>query len=237
MIEINLVPDVKLEFIRAQRQRMMVISASILVSIVAGGVVVLMALYAFGAQGVAKLLANNAIKSEFEKLQAVEDLPKTLTVQKQMRQLSELHSNKLMGSRLFEVRQSIIPKGKNAVKISRITIDTEAKKIAIEAEAENGYEALEVFKKTIAQTKFEYERDGQEQSDVDVAANISDTERRYGENTRGQRVLRFTLSFEYPAELFSPQSEKLTVIAPRNQNVTDSDRGTPKSLFENGEDD
>jgi len=49
MIEINLIPDVKQEFIRAQKVRNAAITFSILAGIVAGGIVVVLVLV-LGAQ-------------------------------------------------------------------------------------------------------------------------------------------------------------------------------------------
>ena len=52
MIEINLIPDVKQELLRAQKGRAVVISASIFASVIAVGVVALLLVYIFGVQGV-----------------------------------------------------------------------------------------------------------------------------------------------------------------------------------------
>ena len=54
MIEINLIPDVKQELLRAQKGRAVVISASIFASVIAVGVVALLLVYIFGVQGVRK---------------------------------------------------------------------------------------------------------------------------------------------------------------------------------------
>jgi len=134
----------------------MVISAAILTSIVAGAVVVLMALYAFGVQTVADTLATGSIDSESKKLSKVKDLSKTLTIQNQLEQLSRSQSDKNITSRLFDIISVTVPEGKNAVTIKRLAFKAEDSIIDIEAEATNGYEALEVFKKTIGQTTFQY---------------------------------------------------------------------------------
>jgi hypothetical protein len=230
MIEINLIPDVKLELLRAQRQRRTVISISIVTAIVAGGAVVLLSVYAFGIQTVASTLADNAIKSEHEKLLAVEDLSKTLTIQNQISTVNSQHDEKTISSRLFDIISTAVPTGENAVSISRLSLDTESNTIEIEGEANNGYEALEVFKKTLAQTTFSFNRDGTSDS-VNIADSIADGERRYGEGSDGERILRFSLSFTYPDELFSPTATGGKINAPDRQNATDSARGVPNSLF------
>lgn len=235
MIEINLIPDVKLELLKAHRQRKTVISISILVAMVSVGVVVLLALYAFGAQTIANVLADDSIKSESEKLSKVEDLSKTLTIQNQLTALQKQHAEKNVTSRLFDIISTTVPEGENKVLVSRISLDDEENLISIEGEASNGYEALEVFKKTIALTTFSYNENGEAKDPVKIADSILDGERRYGEDGDGNRVLRFSLSFTYPDELFSQTSEQGRIIAPDRQNATDSAKGVPSSLFTNRE--
>ncbi len=235
MIEINLIPDVKLELLKARRQRKTVISAAVLTAMVFTGGVVLLALYAFGGQTLANALADDAIKNESQKLSEVEDLAKTLTIQNQLSTLQGQHNDKLVSARLFDILTTTVPSGENRVSVSRITLEAEENLIAIEGEATNGYEALEVFKKTIAQTRFGFSQDGEAKEPVLIAENILDGERRYGEDGDGNRVLRFSLSFTYPDELFAYTSEQGRIITPNRQNATDSAKGVPSSLFTNAE--
>lgn len=230
MIEVNLVPDVKQELIKAQRVRAGVISMAILVGIIAAGVVVVLAIWVFVVQTARNVITDNIIKSESEKLSKVEDISTTLTIQNQLSKLPAMHDSKHIDSRLFEILTTINPPEPNNVAITKLTLDSETSSITIEAQAVNGYPALEVFKKTIAATKFEYTSDGESQS-VPLATEISDSERSYGENASGTKVLRFTLVFGYPEELFSRTAENAVIVAPGRTNVTDSFVGVPKSLF------
>jgi len=109
MIEINLIPDVKQELLKAERSRAMVISGAIITCIVAGGIVALLAVYVYGFQGARNLFADNAIKSGSEELAKVEDLSKMLTVQNQIKQINELDKTKTVDSRLFDVLSAVIP--------------------------------------------------------------------------------------------------------------------------------
>lgn len=232
MVEVNLIPDVKHELLKARSLRIKIISACTLISIIAGGAVVLLSAYVFGVQTVANVLADNSTNDEYQKLSKVEDLSKMLTIQDQLKQMSSLEADKSRSSRVFDMLQTIIPSGENTISYSTLKLDTEGKTITIEAEARNGYEALEVFKKTVSQSKFEYtDRDGKAQSVDIIAAPIVDGDRSYGQNSSNQRVLRFTLSFEYAPEIFSTDSSEGQIVAPEKQNATDSAKGVPKSLF------
>ncbi len=231
MIEVNLIPNVKMELLKARKQRAMVISAAVITSIVAGGIVVLMAVYAFGVQAALNASADGGIERESETLSKVKDLEKTLTIQNQLTRISAIQSEKNVTSRLFDIVSVTVPEGKNKIAVKRLSFDGEENKITIEGQASNGYEALEVFKKTIAQTKFSYQS-GDEQKTVNMANSISDGERRYSEDNDGRQVLRFTVTFAFADELFSTESRNGKVVGPEKQKVTDSVQGIPTSLFD-----
>lgn len=230
MIEINLVPDVKQELVKAQRVRASVISLTIVIGIGAIGVVVLLAIWVFGVQTARSVLTDNSIKSESEKLSAVKDINTTLTIQNQLSKLSDMHDKKSIDSRLFDILTTINPAEPNTVAITNVLLNSADRTIKIEAQAKNQYTALEVFKKTITATKFEFTKDGEKQS-IDLASEMSDSDRSYGEDASGAKVLRFTLTFTYPQELFSRTSQNAVIVAPDKSNVTDSLLGVPNSLF------
>jgi hypothetical protein len=230
MIEINLVPDVKQELIKAQRVRASVISIAILVGIVAIGVVALLAFWVFAVQTTRGLLSDNTIKDESQKLAKVQDISNTLTIQNQLSKLPDMHDNKSIDSRLFDILTTINPPAPNTVAITNLSLDSDAKTIKIEAQAVNGYPALDVFKKTINATKLKFTQDGETQ-EVPLASDMSDSDRSYGEDASGAKVLRFTLTFAYPDQLFAKTAQNATIVAPNRENATDSFQGVPQSLF------
>lgn len=230
MIQINLVPDVKQELIRAERVRSIVITLTIFIGIAAVGLVVLLSIWVFGVQTTRSLLTDNTIKKESTKLAAVRDLPSTLTIQNQLEVLPDINKDRHVDSRIFDLLVAINPSEPNSVSTSKVVIDSANRKIFIEAQAMGGYPALEVFKKTIVATKFMFVKDGEEGS-VPIASNVSDGERSYGRDDNNNQVLRFELSFTYPEELFMTYLDDTRVIGPARTNVTGSYVGIPKSLF------
>lgn len=230
MIEINLVPDVKQELISAERVRAVVISVTMIVGLAAVGLVVILGLWVFGVQAARGALIDNTVKNESAKLLAVEDLENSLTIQNQLEALPQLHGDKYVDSRIFDALTTIIPASPSGVTISKLTINSIEKTISIEAQATAGYHALEVFKKTIAATEFRFTTDEGEQRRL-LARGIGDGDRSYGEDAEGQKVLRFSLVFEYPEELFASYLQDARIVGPDTANVTDSFLGIPKSLF------
>lgn len=235
MIEINLIPDVKQELLKARRVRSTVISGAIVLGIAAVATVVLLALYVFGAQTLRSKLADDSIKSEYAKLAKVEDLSNMLTVQNQLTKLSQQHDDKMINSRLFDVLSAIVPPTPNDVTISRVALDSEEGTLTIDAQAVGGYPALETFKKTIEATNVVYTKDAEsnDTESVPLASDVVEGDRSYGDDETGAKVLRFTLSFTYADALFDRGSVNTTIVGPIRTNATDSYIGIPSSLFTN----
>lgn len=229
MIEINLIPDVKQELIKAERVRSVVISFSILAGLISLGIVTLLAVYVFGVQTVRSALDDTSIKSGSEKLSAVEDLPKVLTIQNQLNKISELNDQKKVDSRIFDVLLAITPPAPNNIQVSNVSIDADNSKIVIQGQTA-GYDTLEVFKKTISGAVITY-GSGDSATHIPLATEISTTDVSFGEDASGAKVLRFSISFTYPIELFSPKVPAVVIKLTNAGNVTDSYLGIPKSIF------
>jgi len=231
MIEINLVPDVKQELIKAQRIRSTVITSSILIGIISIAVVVVLAVYIIGIQTVRGVFLDNNIKTSNEKLLGVKDLSKTLTIQNQLTKITKLNDSKKIDSRVFDMLAAIIPPKPNDIQISDLTIDSTANTVTINGQASNSYAAVEVFKKTLDGAKVNFTDTSGKSQSATLASNISTSNTSYGEDATGVKVLRFTLSFEYATELFSPLSKDVAIVISTNGNVTDSYLGVPTSIF------
>lgn len=229
MIEINLVPNVKQELIKAQSVRSRVIAGAIVVGVASVAVVILLAFYVFGVQTARGFIADNAITDKSKTLASVPDLSKTLTIQNQLTKISTLNSNKKIDSRVFDLLNAIIPPAPNNIQISDMNIDSSTNTITINGQAVNSYAAVEVFKKTIDGAKAKFNGSGDK--GITLATNISTSNTSYGEDSSGAKVLRFTISFSYANELFSPESKNVSVIVSTQGNVTDSYLGVPKNIF------
>lgn len=133
MIQLNLLPDVKLHFIKAQRQKRLIMSASIITTIACG---VLFAFLVLTAQVVQKKSISDLtkdIKTSSADLTETEELDKILTVQNQLNTLPGLHDQKIVSSRLFGVLQQVTPQ---PASISNLTIDFAANTMIIDGKAD-----------------------------------------------------------------------------------------------------
>lgn len=233
MIEINLIPDVKRDLLQTQRMRATVISVAIITSIMAIAVVVLLLLYIIGVQNVRGYFLDESIKNGNSKLQQTEDLAKILTIQSQLAALPQLNDQKAMSSRIFDTLSAVIPPDPNGVKISLVAVDTGEGTIRLEGQT-RGYDSMEVFKKTLDSAVVEYvdpdAPDGSKKTEK-LASDINAGEVSYGEDSTGQRVLRFALTFKYVASVFSSKVDAISFKLSADGNVTDSYLGIPKSIF------
>lgn len=100
MIQLNLLPDVKLEYIKAQKARRLVFSVSILVA----GISIIILLMLLSADALQRKHLNdltNDIHDETSQLQQKPNINRILTVQNQLSSLTKLHEDKPAASRLF----------------------------------------------------------------------------------------------------------------------------------------
>jgi hypothetical protein len=122
MIQLNLLPDVKLEYLKAQRTRRTVFSIALIVSSVAVVILILL----LGASGLQKKHLgdlNDDIKSRTQKLQSQPNIDKILTVQNQLQKLTELHSSKPAAARLFDYLNQVTPTKVNITEFNASFVD------------------------------------------------------------------------------------------------------------------
>ncbi len=109
MIQFNLLPNVKLEYVKTQRSKRMLTMVSFVVSVV--GIVVLV--LSFISVDIVQKKSLNDLNSDITKystqIKSVSDLDKILTVQNQLSTLTSLHDQKPVASRLFTYITQLTP--------------------------------------------------------------------------------------------------------------------------------
>lgn len=232
MIEINLIPDVKMEMLRAQKLRNVAISVSIIAGVAAVSVVVVMSLV-IGAQAAVEGVTANNIKNEFSKLSSVEGINDRLTLQHQLTKISEIHNSKTLDSRLLDVLGAVNPAAPNDVKYSKVSLNPTENTLTIEGSAIGGFSATETFRKTILNTKVEGKPLGSDQlTTVALSSDVELSDISYGIDSTGATVLRFKMVMKYADELFSNTLREVRIVTPTDKiDVTDSKTRVPDTLF------
>ncbi len=230
MIELNLLPDVKREFVRAQRLRRQIIALMIFVSLGAAAVVVLIALYVYGGQLAIGAVLDGQIKSKSEELSQVEDIDSYLTIQNQLAALSGLHDGKMVYSRLFGYLPVLNPAAPNQVSISQLNIEEETNTVTIVANARD-YRAVTVFENTLQNAQLQYTPFGsEEQQQEPLIQNIIIDEAGLSEDASGNRVVTFRATLEMNEAAFDRNSTETRVTVP-NRNTTQSAQQVPRQVF------
>lgn len=133
MIQFNLLPDVKLEYIRARYRKRLIMA----VSIAASGVflVIFILLFLFVRVNQVKYMKDldKDVKTLVEEIRKTPDLDKMLTVQNQLNSLPGLHDQKVVGSRLLDYLGQITPV---QVTISDVSVDFETNTMSIKGNAD-----------------------------------------------------------------------------------------------------
>lgn len=131
MIQFNLLPDVKKQYIKAKRTKRLIMSISTLSAVGAIVVVSILLSVQFAQQKNISDLTKD-IESGVSELESIENLNEILTIQRQLESLPGLHESKSESSRIFDYLVQLTP---SDVKISSVQVDLEEGIIVIEGNA------------------------------------------------------------------------------------------------------
>jgi Tfp pilus assembly protein PilN len=134
MIQFNLLPDVKQDYLKAKRLKHSVIVISLLVAAASLFIFVMLALTVFAFQKVQIKGLNDSIATNSQKLKATKDLDKILTIQNQLKSLPDLHDQKPVTSRLFTYLAQLTPA---QVTIGNVELDYSANTLNISGNADS----------------------------------------------------------------------------------------------------
>ena len=161
--EINLVPEVKSQMIKALKLRNMVLFVCIVVSAVSVGTVLVL----FGiksGQDIAMAGQDGKLETMSAKLLGYEELGDLVTIQNQLDKLQDLSQNKTVLSRVFGALGVMLPTGDDVVQLSDLRVDLTQNSLRLEGQADArtepliDYRVLESFKKGVELTKYDYGR-------------------------------------------------------------------------------
>ncbi len=170
--EVNLVPDIKDEMIKALKLRNFIFFLSAVVAIASVGVTLFIGLIA-GGQKLALDGKKTTIDNLSSKLNSYTDLNEFLTIKDQLGNISALTNNKQVMSRSFDVLSAILPTGPDVINLSELTVDLSGDQptfhFVAKADAREepfiDYKVLESFKKSMRYLRYDYgnyvDKDGQ----------------------------------------------------------------------------
>lgn len=218
MIQFNLLPDIKQQYLKAQRQKHLVSFVSTLATLAAIAifVVLLLVVQVWQKKSISDL--NGDIKKYSNELSSTDDLNKILTVQNQLKSLPTLHDQKAVASRMFDYTTQLTPA---KATISKLNLDFAANTISITGSADS-LATVNTYVDTLKFTKYTTNGDNQQTGNAFSSVVLS-TFGRTGNDTT------YTITASFDPLIFS-QEQSATLTVPK---ITTSRSATeqPTDLF------
>jgi peroxiredoxin family protein len=151
MIQFNLLPDVKQNFIKARRQKRMVMVISVISAATALGILVMVFMVVNFVQKTHLNNLNKDIVKYNKQLQQTQDLAKILTIQNQLNSLPALHDEKAITSRIALYATQVTPAQAN---IGKLNLDLSTSTLVVSGEADT-LNTINKYADTLKFTTFE----------------------------------------------------------------------------------
>lgn len=227
MIQINLLPDVKAVYVKAQRTKRTVITLAAVISGVAIGFVLLLSSVAYGAQKLKLSSTENSINNDIAKIQETPDLDKILTIQNQLIALTPLHDSKPEVYKLFEYIEGTTPAN---IRIDTLNLNVLDNTISVGGTAPN-LEAVNTFVDTLKFTLLVSPDQEESADDVYAFSNVV----LVGFDTSASTT-EYTISMNYNPQLFSMSNGEVKLKVPK-LTTTRSELEQPTELFKENKND
>lgn len=220
-IQFNLLPDIKIQYLKAKRQKHLVVLASVSASAIALTIFVILLVTVFVLQKKNITDLNKDIKATSGQLQSVEDLNKILTVQNQLSALPALHDQKVVTSRLSDFLTQVTPATTN---ISKLSVDYALNTLSV-AGASTDLSAVNTYTDTLKFTKYKTKSGSEEKNAFSKVVLVS--------FSRDTQSVTYEISLEFDPTIFN-NDEEVSLVVPQIV-TTRSEVAKPTELFQNGE--
>lgn len=226
MIHLNLLPDVKRDFLKAKRDQARVISIAILSVFVVGGITVALAVWVYAVQTIHINLLTQNIKDKAAEIEAIPDVNKYVTLQNQLANLSALHDGKNDFSRLLSILPTLNPKSPNNVELSSVTLGAEENTIALEGRVSD-FTGLITFRDILENAELEYRVDADSEVIKEkLFSEVVIIEQGMSKTSEGATVVGFKINVKYNPAAFVSSSKDVSVSVPKLE-TTPSKQGSP----------
>ncbi len=208
MVQFNLLPDVKLEYVKTQRTKRFLTLVSFIVSAASIALLAVAFVTVDVVQKKALSDANSDISRYSTQLKSVPNLNKMLTVQNQLNTLTQLHAQKPVTSRVFAYISQVSPSLAN---LNEMNVDFTNNAITVSGTAPS-LDVVSTYTDTLKATTYSTSGTANTHAFSNVVLSS------FGRNQDGAT---FTITFEFDPAIFdSSQTVKLTV--PQNAGADQS---------------
>jgi hypothetical protein len=224
MIQLNLLPEVKQQYINAQRQRRMLSSLSVLVA--GASLIILILLFGYNLALKAHLHSlNNDIATNTQQLKSEPKINTILTVQNQLNSLPALDANKPEASKLFQTYLNELTPSN--VSISDFNINFAEKTMSIEGSADS-LSSINQYVDTFKKTTYTI---GTSKATTPAFSDVVLSEFGINSSSAGNptQAASYTITLDYNQAIFD-ESYAVTLNVPSI--TTRADVNVPTTLFE-----
>lgn len=222
MIQINLLPDIKAEYIRSKKQKRSVMLLSTIVICASLAVVTILASIVYGAQNLRLNSLADSIEKKSDTLSSTQGLNEILTIQNQLSALDALHADKPALTRLPLYLSQVIPN--NAV-LDSVTVDLAANTITVSGNTDS----LQDVNKLVDTFKFAEISRGEE-GEVEGERPKAFSQVVLTGFGREPKNSTFTVTMQYDPAIFLSTEDKIALVVPSIVS-TRSTTEQPRVLF------
>lgn len=218
MIQFNLLPSVKLEYVRARRNKRMTL---LVATLAAGAALAILVILFVGVQVLQKKYSSDLskdIKTESKKLENIPEFSKILTIQNQLASLPALHNQKPVSTRLLGYVKQVTPA---KVSIAKMDVDFDAQTMDITGAADS-IGTINKFVDTLKFTTYKTEAGAEGKAFSAVVLSS------FGKDDKGAS---YRITFKYDPTIFSNDSP-VALIVPPGKITTRSETEKPEALFQ-----
>jgi Tfp pilus assembly protein PilN len=211
MVQINLLPDVKQEYLKSQQTKHTVLVGAVVASLVSIALLLLVFVYVQFIQSMHRSNLQKDIDAGVQELKSQKSAVKIVTVQGALEQLPKLQNNKPLTSSLFAYLQAFTPRD---VSYNSVNMDVASKTITLEGGA-NTSERVNVFANNLKSARFSYSKDGTTQVISTPFTNVVFSALSKAEQSDQGKSVSFSITFNYDPIMFNEgiSNKKLTVNA------------------------
>lgn len=221
-IQFNLLPDAKVSYINAQKNRKLVTTIALLASGLSIAIFIIVFLSVNVVQKKVMTDADKKVTSDIKKLQGINNIGKIMTVQNQLQTLASLHQKKSAVNRIFNYITQVTPQATN---VSNLSLDLAASTIQV-----TGTAASQAAVNTYVDTLKYAELQSADKSGQPAFSNVVLSS--FG-ITPGKASFSINASFD--PRLFSNPLAPAPAIVVKNQVTTRSVLDDPNNALFNGQ--
>lgn len=202
MIQLNMLPDVKIEFMRLSRIKRLVISVTVVIIAISAIVLISLISLVYGVQRSNLNNLDSSITKYKNQIVGTPNLNKILTIQNQLNSLPNLENQKPVVPRLFGYIQQLTPVN---VTINNLTIDFNAHTFQINGNS-NGIYTVDQFVDTL---KFSTYTTSPTSPSLNVFSNVVLSS--FGLQTG---TASYSISVNYDPNIFSSSYDNVQLTIP-----------------------